>query len=65
MAENLKQSLDLYHMDTLKQIAEHLNVDLPKGTVRKAWIVDAVDKKVREIADSTAFIDSLLHRAHH
>ncbi len=59
MAESLKQSLDLYHIDTLKQIAEHLNVDLPKGTVRKTWLVDAVDEKVREIAGSTAFIDSL------
>lgn len=59
MAETLKQSLDLYHIDTLKQIAEHLNVDLPKGTVRKAWIVDAVDKRIREIAGSTDFIGSL------
>ncbi len=59
MAESLKESLDLYHIDTLKQIAEHLHVDLPKGTVRKAWIVDAVDEKVREIAGSTAFIGSL------
>ncbi len=59
MVESLKQSLDLYHMDTLKQIAEHLNVDLPKGTVRKAWIVDAVDKRVCEIAGSTDFIGSL------
>ena len=46
-------------MDTLKQIAEHLNVDLPKGTVRKAWLIDAVDKKVREIAGSSDFIGSL------
>jgi hypothetical protein len=59
MAESLRQSLELYHMDTLKQIAEHLNVSLPKGTVRKAWIVGAVDEKVREIAGSTAFIGSL------
>ncbi len=59
MAESLEQSLDLYHMDTLKQIAAHLNVDLPKGPVRKAWIVDAVDKKVREIAGSNDFIGSL------
>ena len=59
MAEKLKQSLDLYHMDTLKQIAEHLNVSLPKGVVRKAWIVDAVDDKIREIAGSTGFIGGL------
>jgi hypothetical protein len=59
MAEKLKQSLDLYHMDTLKQIAEHLNVSLPKGPVRKAWIVDAVSDKVREIAGSTDFIGTL------
>jgi hypothetical protein len=59
MVESLKQSLDLYHMDTLKQIAEHLDVDFPKGPVRKAWIVDAADKKVREIAGSNDFIGSL------
>ncbi len=59
MAEKLKQSLDLYHMDTLKQIAEHLNISLPKGAVRKAWIVDAVHDKICEIAASAAFIGSL------
>jgi len=59
MAEKLKQSLNLYHMDTLRQIAAHLNVDLPKGPLRKTWIVDAVDKKVREIAGSDDFIGSL------
>ena len=59
MVERLRQSLDLYHMDTLRQIAAHLNVDLPKGPLRKAWLVDAVDKKVREIAGSTDFVGSL------
>ncbi|MEJ5309202.1 MAG: helicase-associated domain-containing protein [Anaerolineae bacterium] len=59
MAESLKQSLDLYHMDALRQIAEHLKVDLPKGTVRKVWIVDAVDKRIREIAGSPDFIGNL------
>jgi len=57
--EKLKQSLNLYHMDTLKQIAEHLNVSLPKGNVRKAWIADAVNDKIREVASSTDFIGSL------
>ncbi len=59
ITEKLKQSLDLYHMDTLKEIAEHLNISLPKGPVRKAWIVDAAHDKIREIAGSTAFISGL------
>jgi hypothetical protein len=57
--EKLKQSLNLYHVNTLKEIAEHLNVSLPKGTVRKAWIADAVNDKICEVAGSTDFIGSL------
>jgi len=59
MAEKLKQSLDLYHMDALRQMAEHLNVSLPKGPARKAWIVEAVNDKIHEIAGSNAFIGAL------
>lgn len=59
MAEKLKQSLDLYHIDMLKQIAEHLNISQPKGPVRKTWLVDAISDKVREIAGSATFIGNL------
>ncbi len=59
MAEKLKQSLDLYHIDALRQIAEHLNISQPKGPARKTWLVDAVSDKIREIAGSATFIGNL------
>lgn len=57
--EKLKESLDLYHMEALKEIAGNLNVTLPKGAVRKSWLVDAVSDKIRGVAGSTAVIDNL------
>ena len=59
MAESLKQSLDLYHMDSTQADRRTPERRSPKGTVRKTWIVDAVDKRVREIAASTDFVGSL------
>ena len=57
--ERLKQSLDLYNMNTLKVIAENLNVAPAKPPVRKAWLVDALDAKIREVAKSPSFIKVL------
>lgn len=57
--ERLRQSLELYNANTLKIIAESLNVIPPRPNVRKAWLVDALDVKIREVAKSPAFIQVL------
>ena len=55
----LRTSLDSYHMDTVRQIAEHIGVTLPKPQVRKAWLVRAVEEKIQEHASSETYIQSL------
>ncbi len=57
--ESLRASLNNYHMETVRQIAEHIDVELPKSQVRKAWLVHAVEEKILEHAGSEAYIQSL------
>ena len=57
--ESLHTSLENYHMNTVQQIAEHIDVALPKSQVRKAWLVRAVEEKIQEHAGSETYIQSL------
>lgn len=57
--ESLHTSLENYHMETVRQIAEYIDVELPKPQVRKAWLVRAVEEKILEHAGSEAYIQSL------
>ena len=57
--ESLRTSLENYHMDTVRQIAEHIGIEFPTYQVRKAWLVRAVEDKIMEHATSEAYIQSL------
>ncbi|MFP4394003.1 MAG: helicase-associated domain-containing protein [Anaerolineales bacterium] len=56
---SLRTSLHSYHMDIVRQIAEHIGVTLPKSQVRKALLVRAVAEKIQEHAGSETYIQSL------
>lgn len=59
MAERLKESLDLYHMDTLKEIAEYLHLTPGKAPTRKAWLIDQVYEGIRDFAKSPSLLSVL------
>ncbi|HOT92554.1 MAG TPA: helicase-associated domain-containing protein [Anaerolineae bacterium] len=59
MTEALRTSLDLYHLETLKQIAETLDVSPTKVALRKETLVATLSEKIRAIAGLPAFIERL------
>ncbi len=64
MVEKLRESLNLYHMNALRQIAEHLNIDPTKNGPRKSVLIDALYNKICQIAASPAYIESLSQAEH-
>ncbi|NBD36893.1 MAG: hypothetical protein GVY30_12965 [Chloroflexi bacterium] len=57
--ESLHTSLENYHMDTVRQIAEHIGINFPTYQVRKAQLVRAVEERIQEHAKSETYIQSL------
>ncbi len=57
--EALKDTLNIYHMNTLKEMAGYLSLDLPATGARKADLIHTLHKKIQEIAGSKNFIQEL------
>jgi hypothetical protein len=57
--EQLKKSLQFYHMNVLKEIAETLRLEPPRTPVRKAWLVRKLSQAIPERAKSPDVIRTL------
>ncbi len=57
--EKLKYSLELYHMNTLKEIAQYLQLDPYNIPARKAQLVRELEREITQKAKSSAFISTL------
>ncbi len=57
--EDLNTSLNLYHMDVLREIAETLEVELNRYPLRKSWLIQRLLDRIPRMAASPSFIRSL------
>ncbi|MBN2005296.1 MAG: helicase-associated domain-containing protein [Anaerolineae bacterium] len=57
--EALKDTLNIYHMNTLREMAGYLSLDLSAMGGRKADLIRTLDKRIQEIAGSKNFIQEL------
>lgn len=57
--EDLNTSLNLYHMDVLREIAETLEVELNRYPLRKSWLIQRLLDRIPRLAASPSFIRSL------
>ena len=57
--EDLNTSLNLYHMDVLKEIAEHLEIELNRYPLRKTWLIQRLHDRIPRLAGSPSFIQTL------
>lgn len=57
--EDLNTSLNLYHMDVLREIAEHLEVEFTRYPLRKSWLIQRLHDRIPRLAASPSFIRSL------
>lgn len=57
--EDLNTSLNLYHMDVLKEIAETLEIELNRYPLRKSWLIQRLHDRIPRLAASRSFIESL------
>ena len=57
--ESLNTSLNLYHMDVLKDIAKNLEIELNQYPLRKTWLIQRLLDRIPRLAASPSFIRSL------
>jgi len=57
--EALRDTLNIYHVNTLKEMAGYLSVDVSVMGARKVDLVQTLHKKIQEIAGSKNFIQEL------
>jgi hypothetical protein len=57
--ENLNTSLNLYHMDILKEIAQTLEIELNRYPLHKSWLIQRLLDRIPRLAASRSFIKSL------